>query len=84
MSSALEGITTSTVHLLAQGTVERIYGPPGTGRSNPVKAIVREVVEELGPDAVLATSFTVTAARSLIAMGLPLPSHQVGTLHSLA
>ena len=42
------------------------------------------MVEELGPDAVLATSFTVTAARSLIAMGLPLPSHQVGTLHSMA
>ena len=46
--------------------------------------MIRGYVAELGPDAVLATSFTVTAARSLAAMGLPLPDHQVGTLHSMA
>lgn len=82
--STLDGLTTSTVHLLGGGRIERLFGPPGTGKSTRLTQIIKEAVSEMGPDAILATSFTVTAARSLAAMGLPLPDHQVGTLHSMA
>lgn len=82
--SILDGITPATVHLLARGAVERIYGPPGTGKSTRLKAIIREVVATHGPESVLVTSFTVTAAKSIAKMGLNLPDRQVGTLHAMA
>lgn len=84
MTAAPEGLTTATVHLLGGGLIERIYGPPGTGKSTRLTEMIKSYVGEFGPDAILATSFTVTAARSLAAMGLPLPDGQVGTLHSMA
>jgi hypothetical protein len=77
-------LTASTVHLLGSGRIEKIYGPPGTGKSTRLTEMIKSYVGEYGPDAILATSFTVTAARSLAAMGLPLPDGQVGTLHSMA
>lgn len=79
-----ENLTADTVHLLAGGEVERRYGPPGTGKSTSLKRTIGELVAERGPDSVIATSFTVTAAKSLADMGLGLPDRQVGTLHSLA
>jgi AAA domain-containing protein len=84
MSSPLDGLTTATVHLLAKGTVARIFGPPGTGKSTRLKDIIRDLVLDHGPESVLVTSFTVTAARSIAKMGLPIPDRQVGTLHSMA
>ena len=84
MTSPLDDLTTATVHLLAQGSVERIYGPPGTGKSTTLKGMIRDVVAEHGTESVLVTSFTVTAAKSLAGMDLPLPERQVGTLHSAA
>lgn len=84
MTSPLDELTTATVHLLAQGDVERIYGPPGTGKSTTLKGMIRDVVAEHGTESVLVTSFTVTAAKSLAGMDLPLPDRQVGTLHSAA
>jgi hypothetical protein len=79
-----DNLTAGTVHLLAGGEVERRYGPPGTGKSTSLKRTIGELVAERGPDSVIVTSFTVTAAKSLAAMGLGLPDRQVGTLHSLA
>lgn len=77
-------LTPATVHLLAEGEIERRWGPPGTGKSSSLKQTIAELVAELGPDSVAVTSFTVTAAKSIAAMDLPLPDRQVGTLHSLA
>lgn len=77
-------LTPATVHLLASGEVERRWGPPGCGKSTSLKTTVGELVAEHGPDAVAVTSFTVTAAKSIAAMDLPLPDRCVGTLHSLA
>jgi DNA polymerase III delta prime subunit len=84
MTSPLDDLTTPTVHLLAQGQVERIYGPPGTGKSTTLKQMIRDVVAQDGTESVLVTSFTVTAAKSLAGMDLPIPDRQVGTLHSAA
>lgn len=84
VSSPLDGLTTATVHLLAGGRVDRIFGPPGTGKSTRLKRMIRDFAQQFGSDAVLVTSFTVTAAKSIAAMGLPLPDRQVGTLHSAA
>lgn len=77
-------LTPSNVHELATGEIERLWGPPGTGKSTTLKSRIKDLVTEHGPDAVAVTSFTVTAARSIAQMGLPLPDHAVGTLHSLA
>jgi superfamily I DNA/RNA helicase len=77
-------LTPETVHLLASGQIERIWGPPGTGKSTKLKDRIKDAVAEHGADAVAVTSFTVTAARSIAQMDLPLPDHAVGTLHSLA
>lgn len=77
-------LTPATVHTLAAGQIERLWGPPGTGKSTTLKSRIKDLVTEHGPDAVAVTSFTVTAARSIAQMGLPLPDHAVGTLHSLA
>jgi DNA helicase-2/ATP-dependent DNA helicase PcrA len=77
-------LTPATVHLLASGEIERRWGPPGTGKSTSLKKTIGELVAQYGPDSVAVTSFTVTAAKSIAAMDLPLPDRQVGTLHSLA
>lgn len=82
--STLDDLTPATVHLLATGEIERIWGPPGTGKSTTLKNTIRDLVAEHGPDSVAVTSFTVTAAKAIAAMDLPLPERQVGTLHSLA
>jgi hypothetical protein len=84
VSSPLDGLTSDTVHLLARGTVSRCFGPPGTGKSTRLKETIKDLVLDYGPESVLVTSFTVTAAKSLAKMGLPIPDRQVGTLHSMA
>lgn len=80
----MRDLTVNTVHLLARQRVTRIWGPPGTGKSTTLKKLIYETVRNRGSEAVLVVSFTVTAARSLAAMGLSLPDRQVGTLHSMA
>lgn len=90
-----DSLTVATVHLLARGQVERIYGPPGTGKSTTLTHLIKNLVAEHGPESVMVTSFTVTAAKSLAAMGrgreddpsavrTGLPDRQVGTLHAMA
>jgi len=77
-------LTPETVHTLAHGHIERIWGPPGTGKSTTLQTRIKDLVTEHGPDSVAVTSFTVTAARNIAQMDLPLPERNVGTLHSLA
>jgi DNA helicase II / ATP-dependent DNA helicase PcrA len=92
MASVLDDLTVADVHLLARGTVELIYGPPGTGKSTRLTREITQLVRDHGPDSVMVTSFTVTAAKSIAAMGkgdtshagTGLPDNQVGTLHSMA
>lgn len=90
--NVLDGLTVADVHLLARGSVQLIYGPPGTGKSTRLTRIITDLVREHGPDSVMVTSFTVTAAKSIAAMGkggegkagTGLADTGVGTLHSMA
>ncbi|MGH3986435.1 MAG: AAA family ATPase, partial [Pseudonocardiaceae bacterium] len=78
------GLSADKVHLLAQGRVRRIWGPPGTGKTRTLTGLLRAAVGERGQDSAAAVSFTVTAARNLAGQDTGLPDTAVGTLHSLA
>ena len=62
--------------------MEVIFGPPGTGKTTELSRLVRQYAEEDGPDSLLLSAFTRTAAREMAGRDLPLSPHQVGTLHS--
>jgi superfamily I DNA/RNA helicase len=91
---SFDDLTADTVHLLARGRVEIIYGPPGTGKSTTLTHMIKDLVAEHGADGVMVTSFTVTAAKSIAAMGkgkgkiapitTGISDHNVGTLHAMA
>ncbi len=59
-----------------------IFGPPGTGKTTALADLIRRAVEEHGPDRILVTSFSRSAAAELAGRYLPLGSRQIGTLHS--
>lgn len=67
-------------------TVEeyRVFGPPGTGKTTFLGKQVRSWVEEYGPDDVIVSSFTRSAAAEIASRDLPITRRQVGTLHSFA
>ncbi len=60
----------------------RIFGPPGCGKTTNVARQIRRAVERYGPDRMLVTSFSRTAAAELAGRDLPVPPDRVGTLHS--
>lgn len=62
----------------------RIWGPPGTGKTTALAANVKSAARRYGSDAVVAMSFTRTAAAELAARDTPLRREQIGTLHSFA
>jgi len=62
----------------------RCYGPPGCGKTTWITSRVKDTVRHRGSDAVIACSFTKTAAAELAGRDMPLPAGQIGTLHALA
>lgn len=60
----------------------RIFGPPGAGKTTSITRQIRRAVERFGPDSVLITSFSRTAAAELSGRDLPVGPDRVGTLHS--
>lgn len=64
--------------------VRVVVGPPGTGKTTHLSRCVREAVRDRGPDSVLVTSLTRTAAAEIVGRDLPLRRDAVGTLHAHA
>jgi len=62
----------------------RLYGPPGTGKTTKLAGHVAATAKERGTDRIVVGSFTRTAAAEIAGRNLPIPDHQIGTLHSLA
>ena len=60
----------------------RIFGAPGTGKTTNIARQIRRAVDRYGPESVLVTSFSRTAAAELAGRDLPIPSEKIGTLHS--
>jgi DNA helicase-2/ATP-dependent DNA helicase PcrA len=60
----------------------RIFGPPGCGKTTSLARQIRRAVERFGPDSVLVTSFSRTAAAELVGRNLPIHRDHIGTLHS--
>jgi DNA helicase-2/ATP-dependent DNA helicase PcrA len=63
---------------------ERVFGPPGTGKTTYVASAVQEAAARHGPEGVVVASFTRAAAAELSQRNLPLEKGNVGTLHALA
>lgn len=66
------------------GREMRLWGPPGTGKTTRISAMVRDAAIREGASNVMVASFTTTAAAELGSRGLPLPKSNIGTLHSQA
>lgn len=71
-----------------EGTVTRVFGPPGTGKTRHLADQVRKIIGQNGPDCVLISSFSTTAANEIASRfagsGLSPNKKMVGTLHSHA
>jgi superfamily I DNA/RNA helicase len=63
--------------------VTYVWGPPGCGKTSFLVRQIENAVRKYGPNAVLVTSFTKSAARELASRGLPVAPEHVGTLHAL-
>jgi superfamily I DNA/RNA helicase len=62
----------------------KLFGPPGTGKTTSLTRHIKEAVNAVGEDKVIATSFSKAAAQELVGRDLPIPKNHVGTLHSMA
>ncbi len=79
VTGALDGIGAQDHSVTAE---YRIFGPPGTGKTTNLTRQIRRAVERFGPDSVLVTSFSRTAAAELAGRDLPISPDRIGTLHS--
>jgi DNA helicase-2/ATP-dependent DNA helicase PcrA len=66
-----------------KGHEQRVFGPPGTGKTTHLKARIERASQRFGVDKVIVASYTKTAAHELISRDLPINKNNVGTLHSL-
>ncbi len=64
--------------------VHLIIGPPGTGKTTRISAMVSELVDESSVDNVMICSLTRAAAAEAAGRSMPIPRHMIGTLHSFA
>jgi DNA helicase II / ATP-dependent DNA helicase PcrA len=62
---------------------QRVFGPPGTGKTSYVARMVDAACERYGPDGVLLASYTRPAARELAARNSYLNRDRIATLHAL-
>jgi DNA helicase-2/ATP-dependent DNA helicase PcrA len=63
---------------------QRVFGPPGTGKTAHLTAAITGAAARYGADRVLVASFTRAAAATLVSRGLPITPDHVGTLHAMA
>jgi len=61
----------------------RVFGPPGTGKTDWIKHQITRAIETTSPDKIMATSFTRAAAIEMAGRNTPLPKGNVSTLHSI-
>jgi DNA helicase-2/ATP-dependent DNA helicase PcrA len=61
---------------------QRIFGPPGTGKTTTTKRLVQHACQQYGSEAILVASFTRTAAMVLVGRDLPIDEQRIGTLHA--
>lgn len=61
----------------------RIIGPPGTGKSTTLAKWIGKASERYGPEGVMVTSFTKTAAHEIKSRGIDVAPGMAGTLHSI-
>lgn len=70
------------------GNASKVFGPPGTGKTTYLANEVRKIVAGGGPDSVLISSFSTTAAKEISGRfansALKPNDKMVGTLHSHA
>jgi superfamily I DNA/RNA helicase len=70
------------------GAVERIFGPPGTGKTTHLGKRIKSTVARYGPESMLLASFSVTATQEMASRFVgdgPRPHPRcIGTLHSHA
>ena len=62
----------------------RVIGPPGTGKTHFLSQVLAYEAKEHGSDRVVACSLTHAAANELAGRQVPIPAHNIGTLHSFA
>lgn len=58
----------------------RVFGPPGTGKTTTMAAMIGDAIQKHGPEAVLVTSFTRAAAAEI--GGRDIDGVKAATLHS--
>lgn len=86
-------LSVANLHTLVRGTVRRIWGPPGCGKTTTLARATLATVRERGPESTMIVSFTTTAAAAIAdavneaalrsGTGIAIPSRNIGTLHSL-
>lgn len=86
-------LSIATLHTLVRGRVQRIWGPPGCGKTTTLANRTLATVRERGPESTMIVSFTTTAAAAIAdavneaalrsGTGIAIPDRNIGTLHSL-
>lgn len=65
-------------------TERRIFGPPGTGKTELLASvIIPQAVEKFGVDSVMVCSLTKTGARTIASRSRDINQNNVGTIHKI-